>query len=110
MEEKYNKLVRDKIPEIIKINGEEPITRVLTEEEYKKALEKKLLEECYEVLASQDKKRLEELADLLEVMKYLSQLENSSIEEVTKIGLEKNEKRGSFKNRIFLEKVITKKK
>lgn len=43
-------------------------------------------------------------------MKYLSQLENSSIEEVTKIGLEKNEKRGSFKNRIFLEKVITKKK
>ena len=41
MEEKYNKLVRDKIPEIIKINGEEPITRILTEEEYKKALEKK---------------------------------------------------------------------
>ncbi len=110
MEEKYNKLVRDKIPEIIKINGEEPITRILTEEEYKKALEKKLLEECYEVLESQDKKRLEELADLLEVMKYLSQLENSSIEEVAKIGLEKNEKRGSFKNRIFLEKVITKKK
>lgn len=110
MEEKYNKLVRDKIPEIIKINGEEPITRILTEEEYKKALEKKLLEECYEVLESQDKKRLEELADLLEVMKYLSQLENSSIEEVTKIGLEKNEKRGSFKNRIFLEKVITNKK
>ena len=110
MEEKYNKLVRDKIPEIIKINGEEPITRILTEEEYKKALEKKLLEECYEVLESKDKKRLEELADLLEVMKYLSQLENSSIEEVTKIGLEKNEKRGSFKNRIFLEKVITKKK
>lgn len=110
MEEKYNKLVRDKIPEIIKINGEEPITRILTEEEYKKALEKKLLEECYEVLESQAKKRLEELADLLEVMKYLSQLENSSIEEVTKIGLEKNEKRGSFKNRIFLEKVITKKK
>ena len=61
-------------------------------------------------MESQDKKRLEELADLLEVMEYLSRLENSSIEEVAKIGLEKNEKRGSFKNRIFLEKVITKKK
>lgn len=110
MKEIHNKLVRDKIPEIIKANGEEPITRILTEEEYKKALEEKLLEECYEVLSSSDKNRLEELADLLEVVKCLSQLENSNMEEIIEIGSLKNAKRGSFKKRIFLETVITNKK
>lgn len=46
----YQKLVRDKIPEIIKNNNETPITRILSDEEYKKELEKKLLEEYQEVI------------------------------------------------------------
>lgn len=46
MERIYNKLVRDNIPEIIKSNGELPITRKLTKQEYKIALENKLEEEC----------------------------------------------------------------
>ncbi len=45
MERIYNKLVRDRIPEIIKNKGETPVTRVLKESEYKEELEKKLLEE-----------------------------------------------------------------
>ena len=49
MEKVFNKLVRDKIPEIIKNNNEEPITRILNDEEYKIELEKKLLEEYNEV-------------------------------------------------------------
>ena len=48
----YNKLVRDKIPEIIKNNNETPITRILSDEEYKIELEKKLYEEYQEVLES----------------------------------------------------------
>ena len=56
------------------------------------------------------KNRLEELADLLEVVKCLSQLENSNMEEIIEIGSLKNAKRGSFKKRIFLETVITNKK
>ena len=106
MSKKYGKLVRDKIPEIIKNNGEEPITRILNAEEYKKELEIKLLEECNEVLEANSKDRLEELADLLEVAQALAKLEDSSLEEVSRIAEEKCEKRGAFAERIYLEDVI----
>ena len=45
MEKVYNKLVRDNIPEVIMNDGEYPVIRVLSDEEYKKELERKLLEE-----------------------------------------------------------------
>lgn len=104
----YGKLVRDKIPEIIKNNGEEPITRILDFDEYKKELEMKLLEECHEVLESQSKERLEELADLIEVVKALVKLEDATLEDVFKIAEQKKEKRGAFEKRIYLDSVITK--
>ncbi len=108
MERIYNKLVRDKIPEIIKGKGEEPLTRILGDEEYKAELEKKLKEECAEVLGASGKDRVEELADVFEILKALAKLENSDIEEVSKIAKEKAEKRGAFEQKIFLEKVIEK--
>ena len=104
----YNKLVRDKIPEIIKSNGEEPITRILNDLEYKEELEKKLYEEYQEVLNSSCKDRIEELADMLEIIKYLAKLENSTLEEVITIAKEKSIKRGAFDNKIFLERVLKK--
>ncbi len=104
----YNKLVRDKIPEIIKSNGEEPITRILTDEEYKVELEKKLNEEYQEVLNATGKDRIEELADMLEIIKYLAKLENSTLEEVIATSEEKSSKRGAFESKIFLEKVLKK--
>ena len=106
MEQIYNKLVRDKIPEIIKSNGEKPITRILTDEEYKVELEKKLNEEYQEVLSATGKDRIEELADMLEIMKYLARLENATLEEVIAIAQEKGTKKGTFENKIFLEKVL----
>jgi len=105
---KYNKLVRDKIPEIIKNNGEEPIIRILDDIEYKKELEKKLFEEYNEVIESSNKDRLEELADMLEVMKCLAELEGKTIEDIIEISNDKNLKRGSFKDKIYLEKVLKK--
>ena len=100
----YNKLVRDRIPEIIKV----PVTRILDDKEYKEELEKKLYEEYQEVLGATGKDRVEELADMLEIMKYLAKLENSTIEEVTTIAREKSKKRGAFEDKIFLEKVLKK--
>ncbi len=104
MEKVFNKLVRDKIPEIIINNGEKPFTRVLSEEEYKEELEKKLREEYEEVLSSKGKDRIEELADMLEVIKCLAELEKASINDVVEKCDEKRLKRGSFNSRIFLEK------
>lgn len=108
MERVYNKLVRDKIPEIIKSNGEVPITRFLTDEEYKVELEKKLYEEYQEVLNATGRDRIEELADMLEVMKHLARLENATLEEVESMASEKSSKRGAFEDKIFLEKVLKK--
>lgn len=106
MERIYNKLVRDNIPSIIKGNGATPITRILNEEEYKKELEKKLYEEYNEVLEASGEDRVEELADMIEVIKYLAKLEGKKLEDVIKTADEKSTKRGAFNDRIFLEKVI----
>ena len=108
MERVYNKLVRDNIPSIIESKGETPITRILSDEEYKIELEKKLNEEYNEVLDSSGTDRLEELADMVEVIKYLAKVEKSSLDEVINIAEKKSVKRGAFEEKIFLEKVIEK--
>ena len=99
---KYNKLVRDKIPEIIKEKGKTPITHIATDEEYKKKLYEKLKEEIDEFL---DKPSNEELADILEVIYSISELNNIKIEELELLRKEKAKKRGSFKNHIILDEV-----
>lgn len=107
MVKEYNKLIRDKISVIIKNNGGIPITRVLSDGEYKKELEKKLFEEYNEVLtATTSSNYIEELADMLEVIKSLAEIEGVSLEYVMAVAEEKVKKRGSFKNKIYLEKVI----
>jgi len=109
MEKIYNKLVRDNIPNIIKNNGNEAITRILSDKEYKEELEKKLLEEYNEVLkAIETNDRIEELADMVEVISSLAKLENKSLNEVLEIAKAKKIKRGGFEDKIFLEKVIEK--
>ncbi len=97
----YNKLVRDRIPEIIQQNGAIPVTRILSEEEYRNALCQKLQEELNEFLAENDPM---ELADLYEVADALAQLlgGKAKIEELQQ---EKREKSGAFCKRIYLEEV-----
>ena len=106
MERIYNKLVRDKIPNIIKAKGETPVVRILDEVEYKNELEKKLYEEYKEVIEASGDERIEELADMLEVIRALASLENKNLNDIIDIADKKNKKRGAFDEKIFLEKVI----
>lgn len=106
MERVYNKLVRDKIPEIIKAKNETPITRELNLDEYRTELEKKLKDECEEVITAVGGEKIEELADVLEALKALAKLENATLEDIIAVANKKAEKRGAFDKKIFLEKVI----
>lgn len=99
---KYNKLVRDKIPKIIKHKGQIPLTRIASREEYKKRLYDKLREEVDEFLEDKNK---EELADVLEVINSICEINNFDKEELEEIRKEKLEKKGGFNKRIILEEV-----
>lgn len=98
----YNKLVRDNIPKIIENNGEIPIIRKLSDTEYKEELEKKLYEEYQEVLDSNCSSRIEELADMVEVINYLAILEGESLDKVIEVANNKKEQRGGFDKKIYL--------
>ncbi|MFP8955877.1 hypothetical protein ACLI4Y_04050 [Natrialbaceae archaeon A-CW3] len=98
----YDKLVRDRIPAIIDENGEWPITHVADDTEYERRLLDKLEEECTEV---RDKLTLEELADVLEVIRALCTHEGWSLEELEESRRQKAADRGGFDDRIVLERV-----
>ena len=94
----YNKLVRDKIPEILDKKGVSYEKRVASSEEYKMELIKKLSEEVGEFTKDES---AEELADVLEVVESLKKLpEYDNVEEVR---LKKKEERGGFDKRIILK-------
>lgn len=99
----YNKLVRDKILQIIEDDGRKAVYRYLNDNmEYLNELEKKLNEELKEY---EDSKSLEEMADILEVLFSLCIARGYSVEELLKMREEKAMIRGSFKEKIFLERV-----
>ena len=99
----YNKLVRDKIPYIIEDDNRKAVTRILNSKDYKKELNKKLQEEVNEYFRDDN---VEELADIVEVIYGILDEKQVSIAEFESIRKKKVEKRGAFKNKIFLEKVL----
>ena len=99
----YDKLVRDKIPELIEKSGKQCEIEILSHEKYLEMIDKKLDEELAEYHKD---KNIEELADLLEVIYAATKARGYSIEELEKVGAEKAEKRGSFDKKILLKKVI----
>lgn len=103
---RYNKLVRDKIPHIIKENGGKAIYRTLNDADYLHALKTKLQEEVQEFLNAEDEgSALEELADIREVLDALvSNLDCGEVEFLDIVN-DKWEARGGFNDRIFLEEV-----
>ena len=95
----FNKLVRDKIPEIIEKSGYRPIVRVMDDGEYLTALRKKLDEEVQEYHESGE---IEELADVLEVVYALCEAEGHTVDELLSVYTKKHDERGGFKEKIFL--------
>jgi len=98
----YNKLVRDKIPDIIKNSGSNPITHKADDGEYWQKLKEKLKEETEEFLKDSNK---EELSDILEVIDSICDFKNFNKEDLESIRKRKAEERGSFKDKIILDKV-----
>lgn len=99
----YNKLVRDRIPEIIHQTGKSFNTRKLEHQDYIKELKNKAFEELNEYAKSNSSlEAAEELADLLEVMHSLAEVHGYTFNQIEEIRQRKAEDRGGFKERIYL--------
>lgn len=98
----YNKLVRDRIPEIIESSGKTCSTEILSPEDYLRMIDAKLDEELAEYHKDQN---IEELADLLEVIHAAAIARGYTLEGLEQIRAEKAAKRGAFEKRILLKEV-----
>ena len=97
---KYNKLVRDKIPEYIRKKGGTPVFHIANEAEYWTKLKEKLLEEVKEF--SEDE-TIEEVADILEVIDAICSYKKFSKKKIETVRKKKVRERGKFKDRVILD-------
>jgi predicted house-cleaning noncanonical NTP pyrophosphatase (MazG superfamily) len=102
MIKKHNKLIRDRIPEIIQSAGKQCATEVLSEEDYQQALRQKLIEEAHEAATAIGDDLIKELADLYEVIDGLMLVYHVDREAVVKIQEERRAERGGFNKRLRL--------
>ena len=98
----YNKLIRDNNVKIMEDKGCKVRYEILDNERYGKELDKKLKEEVNEYLEDYS---VEEMADVMEVIYAILEYRGTNMEEVEKIRIEKREKKGAFKNKVFLKDV-----
>ena len=101
----YNKLVRDLIPSIIEESGKTCRTEILSDEEYLKRIDEKLDEELAEY---HHDRSIEELADLLELIRAATIAHGYTLEELEAVRAEKAKMRGGFEEKIFLIDVTEK--
>ena len=97
---KYDKLVRDRIPEIIAQKGQEAKTHIAGDREYREKLMEKLQEEVGEFLKSGER---EEIADILEVIDAICEDQGFSMDRIKEVKQKKFKERGGFKEKIILE-------
>lgn len=99
----WNKLVRDRVPEIIAAGGARPVTRTLTDAEYDGALRQKIVEEGHEALCASDRASLAtELADILEVVCALATVTGIPADDLDALRRDRAAARGAFEKRVFL--------
>lgn len=98
----HDKLVRDRIPDVIMASGKQPVTDILPEQEVGMALDCKLQEEVQEYLESHS---IEEMADVLEVLHGIAFHMNISWEAVEQERIRKRNERGGFEKGIRLLRV-----
>lgn len=101
----HHKLVRDRVPEIIRASGRHPKCRIVSGNDLQEALLAKLLEESDELRQADETERPEELADLLEIVRGLAGHLGLTMSELTQIADNKREDRGGFAQGIWLEAV-----
>ena len=97
---RYDKLVRDHIPDIIMAKGESCTTHIADEAEYEAKLFEKLREEAEELVRD---KSVGEIADVLEVIDAIAAFKGFSKKEIGTIKQKKFEERGGFSGRVILE-------
>jgi predicted house-cleaning noncanonical NTP pyrophosphatase (MazG superfamily) len=97
---KYNKLVRDKIPEILEEKRVRFKTHIATKKEYLDKLYEKLIEELEEFKV---KPNMEEFADMLEVIDFIGKYYNFNLVDIKNVKKTKKEKKGGFNERIILD-------
>lgn len=102
---KYDKLVRDKIPQIIADNNKGYKVHIADDQEYLDKLFIKVQEELEEF---KEDPSVEEMADIFEVLDGLIDFFDLGYDDIINKKKEKKEERGGFKDRIILEKVISK--
>lgn len=90
------------MPEIIEASGKTCITEILSDEDYLKMVDAKLDEELAEYHQDQT---LEELADLLEVIRAAAVARGYTLDDLERVRAEKAKKRGTFQHKILLKEV-----
>ncbi len=98
----YNKLVRDRIPEIIEAQGKACIFEVMDDAEYLERIDKKLSEELDEYYADGS---IDELADLLEVIYAAANARGYTKDDLETVRRDKHDKRGGFEKKLLLKQV-----
>jgi predicted house-cleaning noncanonical NTP pyrophosphatase (MazG superfamily) len=98
----HRKLIRDKIPQVIEASGDKYEVRVMGKREFEKELKKKLVEEASELFEVKKKDLLNEMADVLELLKSISEFYKIDFKLVEEKQVQKRKQRGGFKKRLFL--------
>jgi predicted house-cleaning noncanonical NTP pyrophosphatase (MazG superfamily) len=103
---KFDKLIRDRLPEILRQSGVKVMQRIMTHEEYIASLKDKLLEEAEEVCEATSKDELlEELGDVFEVIITIAHNEGFKLEDIINIAEKKRNQRGGFMEKAYVDSV-----